>query len=137
MTFSAPIGVVATFRSEKPMAAPGGHCNAAVDEVLVQAERLAPVDVWSVARVATELREHVHDEVLRHRARIRVSWALAERPSAVDERAAAILDEALRLACFADQDVDHVATCGWPYDTPCPRCYPLLANGPQDALSLD
>ena len=23
-------------------------------------------------------------------------------------------------------DVDHVASCGWPYDSPCVRCYPDL-----------
>ena len=27
--------------------------------------------------------------------------------------------------------IDHVATCGWPYDSMCPRCFPpfLLAEG--------
>ena len=22
--------------------------------------------------------------------------------------------------------IDHVATCGWPYDSMCPRCFPPL-----------
>ena len=28
--------------------------------------------------------------------------------------------------------VDHVATCGWPHLSPCPRCFPpaFLAEGP-------
>ncbi len=23
---------------------------------------------------------------------------------------------------------DHVATCGWQYDSPCPRCFPALSS---------
>ena len=48
----------------------------------------------------------------------------AESSSAVIERAAAIIDGALSLGNMRPSEVDHVATCGWPYESPCPRCYP-------------
>jgi hypothetical protein len=102
----------------------GGRRDLAVEAVMIQLVRLATDSARSAASAATLLRAHEADELVLRRAQAKMSWALAERPSEVIERAAAILDGALSLGA-PDRDIDHARTCGWPYYAPCPRCYPL------------
>lgn len=43
-----------------------------------------------------------------------------------------------KLQSAGHNQIDHVATCGWPYPSLCPRCYPLaLTTEAHDAPSLN
>lgn len=57
--------------------------------------RLVRDDGLTAWSAADRLRQRVGDEALLERARVRVRWALAQRPSALGERACATLDVAL------------------------------------------
>jgi hypothetical protein len=121
---------VTTLVPEQPTRIVEGSSDAAVDDALIQTVRLMCVGPGTVTSAATQLREHVHDEAVLRRARNRVSQALSERPSAEAAHAAAILEEALSLGRVGILDIDHVASCGWPFDTPCPHCYPTFHSRP-------
>jgi len=115
--------IVTTFATWLPTTTARDCGDAAVDDAMIRVLRLALVEPWSLTGAATELRDQTDNEAILWRARIRASHALRGRPCVVTERATAILDETLKLI-FGTYDLDHVATCGWPYGTPCPRCYP-------------
>ena len=74
-----------------------GRRRGPIDAVLVALVRLVVDDSWTPAWAAERLREQVDDERALRRARDQVGWALADRPSAFGERAAATLDAALAL----------------------------------------
>jgi hypothetical protein len=100
---------------------PGG----VVVDAMVQLLQLAVDEGWSIASAGSELSERISDEVVLHRVRTNVSRILSESSSAVIERAAAIVEGALGLRSAGQSEIDHIATCGWPYASLCPRCYPL------------
>ena len=99
--------------------------DGAVVDAMVLLLQLAVNEGWSVASAGPELRMRAFDEAVLRRVRTNVSKILLESSSAVIERAAAIVDGALRLERARHSKIDHIATCGWPYSSPCPRCYPL------------
>ena len=98
---------------------------------MIQIVRLAADGAWTLPSASLELRERVPDETALFRARANLSKILAESSSEVIERAAAIVDVALSQSVPENRDIDHVASCGWPFDGPCPRCSPptLTAEG--------
>jgi hypothetical protein len=101
-----------------------GERSGAVVDTMVQPLQLAVDEERSVASAAPELRCRASDEAVLRRVRTNVSKIMSESSSAVIERAAAIIDGALSLENMGPSEFDHIATCGWPYDSPCPRCYP-------------
>jgi hypothetical protein len=101
-----------------------GDRSDAVVDTMVQLLQLAVDEGWSVASAAPELRWRTSDEAVLRRVRTNVSKILSESSSAVIERAAAIIDGALSLEKTWPSEVDHIATCGWPYESSCPRCHP-------------
>jgi hypothetical protein len=96
-----------------------------VVDAMIEMVRLAVDRAWTVASATRVLRERVPDAAVLYRVRSNVSKMLVESPSEIIERAAVIVDGALTLGVPENSAVDHVASCGWPYDSPCPRCYPL------------
>ncbi len=112
--------------------------NKAVEDATVQLLQLAAHDVWSVASPGPELRGRTFDEAVLHRVGSNVSKILSESSSAVIERASVIVDGAPELESAGQREIDHIATCGWPYASPCPRCYPLdLIAEAHDAPSFN
>jgi len=103
-----------------------------VVNAMVQLLRLAIDEGWSVTSAAPELRGRTPDEAVLRCVRTNVSKILSESSSAVMERAAAIVDSALALVGSGRSEIDHVATCGWPYASLCPRCYPLSSTAEGD-----
>jgi len=79
------------------MIARGGRRLDAVDAAIVQLVPLVLDDAWGALTAATQLREQGHDDAVLRRVRARVSWAMAERPSRIAERALATIDAALSL----------------------------------------
>jgi hypothetical protein len=77
-----------------------------------------------VASAVPQLREPTSDESVLPRTRANVSKTLGGSSSTVLERAAAIVEAVLSPATAEGGDIGHVASCGWPYDSPCVRCYP-------------
>jgi hypothetical protein len=98
--------------------------DSAVVAAMVLLLQLAVDDGWSVASAGPELRNRARDEAVLRRVRTNVSKILLESSGTVIERAAAIVDGALRLERARHSKIDHIATCGWPYSSLCPRCYP-------------
>jgi len=99
--------------------------DVAVVDAMVLLLQFAVNEGWSVASAGPELRKRAFDEAVLRRVRTNVSKILSESSSAVIERAAAIVDGALELESTGERQIDHIATCGWPYASMCPRCYPL------------
>lgn len=77
---------------------------------MAQLVRLVLDDAWTAVTAAIQLRERVQDEAVLHRARARVSLALAEPASSVAERAAATLDRALSLGHPQPEGTPALAT---------------------------
>ncbi len=77
----------------------GGRTGAgdAVDSAMRRLVALVVDDAWNLTFAAAQLREAVQDDAVLRRARARVAWALAERVSAIGERAVATIDAALAL----------------------------------------
>jgi hypothetical protein len=101
-----------------------GERSGAVVDAMVQLLQLAVDEGWSVASAAPELCSRASDEAVLRRVRTNVSKIMSESSSAVIERAAAIIDGALRVGNTGPSEIDHIATCGWPYESSCPRCHP-------------
>jgi hypothetical protein len=101
-----------------------GARRGAVVDAMVQLLQLSVDEERSVASSAPELRLLASDDAVLRRVEINVSKIMAESSSAVIERAAGIIDAALRFGTPGQNEVDHIATCGWPYESSCPRCHP-------------
>ena len=96
-----------------------------VIDAMVQLLRLAVDDEWTEDTAAPELRQRVSDESVLRLAQANVSKIMADSSGWVIERAAAIVESALRQE-EPGWEIDHVASCGWIHDGPCPRCHPDL-----------
>jgi hypothetical protein len=115
-----------------------GDSDGAVVDAMVLLLQLAVNEGWSVATAGPELRKRAFNDVELRRVRTNVSKILSESSSAVIERAAGFVEGALRLESARHSEIDHIATCGWPYPSPCPRCHPLdLTTEADDAPSLN
>ena len=83
-------------------------------------------DESSEDAAALELRQRVASGSSLRLARANVAKIRAESSGWVIERAAAIVESAMRQGKPADSEIDHVASCGWVYDGLCPHCHPGL-----------
>jgi hypothetical protein len=97
-----------------------------VIDAMVQLLRLAADDEWTEDAAAPVLRQRVSDESVLWVARANVSKIMAQSSGWVIEQAAAVVESALRQGEPAGLEIDHVASCGWIHDRPCPRCDPDL-----------
>lgn len=102
----------------------GGHDL--VVEAMVQLMRLALDVERTVAEAASELRGLVPHESALRRAQANLSKVMATSANWVLDRAAAIVHMAVNHRYTESNEIDHVGSCGWPYASACPRCFPDL-----------
>jgi hypothetical protein len=81
---------------------------APVVDAMVQLLRLAVDDGWTEEAAAPELRRRVPDQWVLRLAKANVTKITAESSGWVMERAAAIVESALRQAELAGRETDHV-----------------------------
>jgi hypothetical protein len=89
---------------------------------MVQLLRLAVDDGWAEDAAAPELRQRVPDSSVLQLAQANVAKIKAESSGWVIDRAAAIVEGALGRGEPRSKEINHVASCGWTGESPCPRC---------------